>query len=995
MKEIFGIPTTSIMFVLLAIFVACMLAAIWIAFRNRVVFKMGIRNVPRRPAQTILIIVGLMLSTLIIAAAFTTGDTLNASIKGEVLNAIRYTDERVVPGTGDTDTVSGPVMPESLADDLEQQLTGNPDIEGVLAYLSESVPVINERTRLSEPALNLTGLDVPRLEPFGGVNDIDGNPIDVGAMPEDSVILGEKPAEELDAVPGDVLVIYTQNQPHQVTVFAIGEDSMLTGITQPGSEGGMAMPLERAQELLGYDGRISSVEVTNPGGIESGIPHTDGAMAALDSALEGTPYSAFPAKRDYVQLAEEAGNIFMTLFVVFGLFSIAVGVLLIFLIFVMLAAERKSEMGMARAVGMKRRHLMQMFLAEGVAYDLVAALIGAGLGVGVAFIMASYMANFVGDYFTLSPTASWQGLVIAYTLGVVVTFLTILISSWRVSKLNIVEAIRDVPEPVLPRASRRWLVYGVIGAVLSVFLIWSGAQSHSDFQFSTGVSLLPFSIAIILRRFGVSARLVYSVASVIVLLYWLVPDSLKSGLLPDLEGDIEMFFVSGIVLVASATMLIVWNAEAFTSVVRMLGGSFRRWLPAVRTAIAYPLERKGRTGLTIAMFSLVIFSLVTMASIQATANNVVFGSEYRSGGWDIQATQAPINRIDEISGAYSIWGGDQKAIESNALLETVDPSRAQIRIAGTEEWKDYTVNGAHGAFLEQSTLPLQTRAVGYETDEAVFEALRQSPNVAVVDNNAVPGTTFGMGGDLFYLEGVSSSDETMDPIEVEMGDPITGQVRTITVIGIMDAKVSTFPGFLMSMQTYNSVFSDPATTSYLTHVVKAAPGVDVEQLSTDIESRLLTFGVQTRTYEDVIEEAAGFSTGFLRLVEGFMMLGLVVGVAALGVLAFRSVVERRQQIGMLRAIGYQRIMVAASFLIESSMITILGTLSGTILGILLARNVVTSEYFFGSGEGISLIVPWGEIGVFILIAVAASLLMAWIPARRAARVPIAEALRYE
>jgi putative ABC transport system permease protein len=50
---------------------------------------------------------------------------------------------------------------------------------------------------------------------------------------------------------------------------------------------------------------------------------------------------------------------------VFGLFSVMVGVLLIFLIFVMLAAERRPEMGISRAVGTKRRHLIQAFLAEG------------------------------------------------------------------------------------------------------------------------------------------------------------------------------------------------------------------------------------------------------------------------------------------------------------------------------------------------------------------------------------------------------------------------------------------------------------------------------------------------------------------------------------------------------------------------------------------------------------------------------------------------------
>jgi putative ABC transport system permease protein len=192
------------------------------------------------------------------------------------------------------------------------------------------------------------------------------------------------------------------------------------------------------------------------------------------------------------------------------------------------------------------------------------------------------------------------------------------------------------------------------------------------------------------------------------------------------------------------------------------------------------------------------------------------------------------------------------------------------------------------------------------------------------------------------------------------------------------------------------LFSEPASTTYIAHTVRVQPGVDAEETAKTIEMRLISYGVQATSYDELIDEAAGQSRGFLLLIEGFMMLGLVVGVAALGVLAFRSVVERRQQIGMLRAIGFKRAMVAASFLIESGMITILGTLSGTILALLLTWQLVNSEYFLGgSDESVGMVVPWLEIGSFILIAVAAALLMAWIPARRAARVPIAEALRYE
>ena len=55
----------------------------------------------------------------------------------------------------------------------------------------------------------------------------------------------------------------------------------------------------------------------------------------------------------------------MSLFTTFGTFSIAAGILLIFLIFVMLAAERRGEMGIARAIGTRRGHLVEMFLVRG------------------------------------------------------------------------------------------------------------------------------------------------------------------------------------------------------------------------------------------------------------------------------------------------------------------------------------------------------------------------------------------------------------------------------------------------------------------------------------------------------------------------------------------------------------------------------------------------------------------------------------------------------
>lgn len=124
-----------------------------------------------------------------------------------------------------------------------------------------------------------------------------------------------------------------------------------------------------------------------------------------------------------------------------------------------------------------------------------------------------------------------------------------------------------------------------------------------------------------------------------------------------------------------------------------------------------------------------------------------------------------------------------------------------------------------------------------------------------------------------------------------------------------------------------------------------------------------------------------------------MALGLFVGIAALGVIAFRSVVERRQQIGMLRAIGYQSSIVALTFVLESSFVALMGILSGVVGGVIVSRNLFTTGQF--SGEGIEFVIPWTEVMLFVVVSFVVSLVMTWPPSRTAAGVPVADALRYE
>ncbi len=193
--------------------------------------------------------------------------------------------------------------------------------------------------------------------------------------------------------------------------------------------------------------------------------------------------------------------------------------MLIFLIFVMLAAERKPEMGMVRAVGGQRGHLVDMFVFEGAAYDLVAAAVGMALGAATGMIIAITLGRaFAGSGLTIHPNISPRSLVVSYSLGMLVTFATVLFSAIRVSRLNIVSAIRDLPEPPRPpsylrdrllapfkllvagfralfhlhplRALRLWLI-SLPGSLLR--LLWMGFTS-GPFMLLLGLFLTPLGI---------------------------------------------------------------------------------------------------------------------------------------------------------------------------------------------------------------------------------------------------------------------------------------------------------------------------------------------------------------------------------------------------------------------------------------------------------------------------------------------------------------------
>ena len=82
--------------------------------------------------------------------------------------------------------------------------------------------------------------------------------------------------------------------------------------------------------------------------------------------------------------ADRWGSAFTDLFVVLGAFSLFSGMLLIVLVFSLVALERRTELGISRALGARRRDVILLLAIEGGLYSLISSLFGLGAGLALA-----------------------------------------------------------------------------------------------------------------------------------------------------------------------------------------------------------------------------------------------------------------------------------------------------------------------------------------------------------------------------------------------------------------------------------------------------------------------------------------------------------------------------------------------------------------------------------------------------------------------------------
>lgn len=331
---------------------------------------------------------------------------------------------------------------------------------------------------------------------------------------------------------------------------------------------------------------------------------------------------------------------------------------------------------------------------------------------------------------------------------------------------------------------------------------------------------------------------------------------------------------------------------------------------------------------------------------------------------------------------------------------------------------DYIVSGP-----AQANFPVPREAV---------DAVRELPDVqdavtvgsiamAVGDVSAVPGHPFNsvvdgnpeavsnldmVDGDLTFSEpGVMVDKAIADAKGWKVGDMVPLSIGVSETIPVGDAKLlgiyeqNMLLGPAVISQSLVDQVKERApqlagsrvlNTQVVLLAVNGTPGMDQQQLRDELEAATEDYlVVQVLTSQEYAGSQAAMIDQILNILYALLSLAIVVAILGIINTLALNVVERRQEVGMLRAVGTKRSQVRGMITLEAVQIAVFGAMVGVGIGLFLGWAFVTVLGDEGLG---SVEVPWGQVAGMIAGSALVGVVAAVWPAMKAAKTPPLEAI---
>ncbi|MEE6280104.1 ABC transporter permease [Georgenia sp. MJ170] len=621
--------------------------------------------------------------------------------------------------------------------------------------------------------------------------------------------------------------------------------------------------------------------------------------------------------------------IFTTLILAFGAIAMFVAAIVITNTFQVIVAQRTHTLALLRAVGATKAQVRRSVLIEALLLGTLAGVAGLLAGLGLAQLAVWILGSQDVGVPLPDSLSISPAVILVPVLTGAVVTYLAALAPARAATAVSPLAALRPPQPPDPRGASR------LRLVVSVLLIVVGGAMLAGGPALAGSTAIPEDSAVYL------------------------------GLALSIGGGVVSFagVMLGVVFIAPALVRLMG------AVVGRLGGG-----STVRLATANATRNPRRTAAT-ATALVIGVTLVTLMSTGAVSARASLDALLRA--------EYPV----DMTVTSTEWEDDRPTALTAEQVAAITGTAGVERTADVEEGLASIIAGPAAA-TEYGQVPILGLDAGAVRDVALD-----------------PTMVADLSGTTVVVPAVVARDldlTTGDQLTLGLGDdpdvPATGGVELTVAVteGFTQWRLIVTPEVLAEI--------DPAATM-ASLWVRLDESVDAAQTITTAQDRLTEAAAQPGAADEFVSppsvagpaaERAMFEqviNTLLAIVVG--LLGVAVVIALIGVAntLSLSVLERRRESAVLRAIGLTRRQLRGMLAVEGVFLAAVGVVIGTVLGLLYGW-AGAAVILIGTGS-LSLAVPWAHLGIIVVVAVLAGLAASVLPARSAARTPPVAALAAE
>jgi len=593
----------SVAAVVIGLFVLVYAALLFVALRRPLLARLALREAVRRPGQSAVVVLGLMVGTVAIFSMQVLSDSfLESQTRGAFL------------AWGRVDLVAadgGRFFDSAVASELAADPGLRSSLAGVQAGVELPGSVVDLDRDNAKPLVTLVGFDPATQGPFGSYRLTDGKTTLGQDLAQGEVLISASLADALEARPGDRLRVSIG--PQQVVELG------LAGIAQAQGPGAYTLrpaifaPLDSLRPLIGDQG-INVIRLAAPG---DGLAELDRArelaprVRTVLQALPGGPVlSLREAKREDADAQVRQVDALRSGFTILSLFVALAGAALVVNLGLALAEERRPRQAVLRALGLGRTGMVTLSVLEGALYSLTAAAaaLAPGALLGLILVPLVYIgANGVEENRTapLLYAITPDSVALSIAIGALIVLATLFATSVRSSRMQISSAIKNLPEPAGRRGRSLWRT--ALQAGLGLGSLVALVVGSLPVRLAGGVGLVMLAAAVVGGR--ISDRLRASLTGA-ALTAWAAANLAASENISSWESGLAIA-LGAVTAVFGLSVVVAANLRVLEIPAGWLRGGARATL---RPSLAYLTRRPLRAGLGTSAFALVLV-LMTMSAV--------------------------------------------------------------------------------------------------------------------------------------------------------------------------------------------------------------------------------------------------------------------------------------------------------------------------------------------------------------------------------------------